>query len=185
MIITILLTEIFTDVDYKGGYILKGKEFIADGGNYAEARIILKRNGKPIIIANANRFSIGNNKISSQLAAVKVFFDTDSIYHSALKFTYSSSQRKLTLYRKRNSVSESPLINTYHKLAMDCELLEWNIDNDMIFFGSLPGTSLSDVYFESTNNYLEAKYQQLQGIDRIHPLILIRNYIKDKMQGFL
>ena len=64
----------------------KGKEFIADGGNYAEARIILKRNGKPIIIANANRFSIGNNKISSQLAAVRVFFDMDSIYHSALKF---------------------------------------------------------------------------------------------------
>jgi len=176
----VVIAEIFPDVDYKGGYILKGKEFIADGGDYAEAEIILKRNGKPIIIANANRFSIGNNKISSPLAAVKIFFDTDSIYHSSLKFTYSNSQRKLELYRKRNSVSESPLINTYHQLAMDCELLEWNIDNDMIFFGSLPGTALSDVYFESTNNYLEAKYQQLQGIDRIHPLILIRNYIKDK-----
>ena len=54
------------------------------------------------------------------------------------------------------------------------------VDNDIIFFGSLPGTALSDVYFESTNNYLEAKYQQLQGIDRIHPLILNRNYMKDK-----
>ena len=176
----VVIADIFPDVDYKGGYILKGKEFIADGGDYAEARIILKRNSKPIIIANANRFSIGNNKIFSQLAAVKVFFDKDSIYHSALKFTYSNSQRKLELYRKRSSVSESPLINTYHQLAMDCELLEWNIDDDMIFFGSLPGTAVSDVYFESSNNYLEAKYQQLQGIDRIHPLILIRNYIKDK-----
>ncbi|MEE2699987.1 MAG: hypothetical protein VYD71_01315 [Bacteroidota bacterium] len=178
----VVISEIFPDVDYKGGYILKGKEFIADGGDYAEARIILKKQGKPIIIANANSFNISNNRISSQLAAVKVFFDTDSIYHSALKFTYSNSQRKLELYRKRNSVSESPLINTYHQLAMDCELMEWNIDNDMIFFGSLPGTSISDVYFESTNNYLEEKYQQLQGMDRIHPLILIRNYIKDKAE---
>jgi hypothetical protein len=176
----VVISEIFPDVDYKGGYILKGKEFIADGGDYAEARIILKKENKPIIIANANRFSITKNKISSQLAAVKVFFDTDSIYHSALQFSYSNSKRKLELYRKRNSVSESPLINTYHQLAMDCELMEWHIDNDMIFFGSLPGTSISDVYFESTNNYLEAKYQQLQGMDRIHPLILIRNYIKDK-----
>ena len=176
----VLLTEIFTDVDYKGGYILKGKEFIADGGDYAEASIILKRNGKPIIIANANRFSIGNDRISSPLASVKVFFDADSIYHSALKFTYINSKRKLELYRKRNSVSESPLINTYHQITMDCELLEWNIDEDMIFFGSLPGTSISEIYIESANNYLEAKYQQLQGMDKIHPLILIRNYIKDK-----
>ena len=176
----VVISEIFSDVDYKGGYILKGKEFIADGGDYAEARIILKKENKPIIIANANRFSITKNKVSSQLAAVKVFFDTDSIYHSALQFSYSNAKRKLELYRKRNSVSESPLINTYHQLAMDCELMEWNIDNDIIFFGSLPGTSISDVYFESTNNYLEAKYQQLQGMDRIHPLILIRNYINDK-----
>lgn len=176
----VLLSEIFPDVDYKGGYILKGKEFIADGGDYAEARIILKRKGKPIIIANANRFSISDNKISSKLAAVKIFFDADSIYHSALQFTYSNSKRKLELYRKRNGISGSPLINTYHQLTMDCELLEWNIDTDIIFFGSLPGTSLSDVYFESTNNYLEAKYQQLQGMDKIHPLFLIKNYIKDK-----
>lgn len=176
----VLLTEIFPDVDYKGGYILKGKEFIADGGDYAEAKIILKRNGKPIIIANANRFSIGSDKISSPLAAVKIFFDTDSIYHSALKFTYLNSKRKLELYRKRNSVSESPLINTYHQITMDCELLEWNIDEDIILFGSLPGTSISEIYIESANNYLEAKYQQLHGMDKIHPLILIRNYIKDK-----
>ena len=161
----------------KGGYILKGKEFIADGGDYAEASIILKRNGTPIIIANANRFSISDNKISSKLAAVKIFFDADSIYHSALKFTYINSKRKLELYRKRNSVSESPLINTYHQITMDCELLEWNIDEDMIFFGSLPGTSISEIYIESANNYLEAKYQQLQGMDKIHPLILIRNYV--------
>ncbi|MDP7429921.1 MAG: hypothetical protein QGG97_00055, partial [Flavobacteriales bacterium] len=176
----VLLTEIFPDVDYKGGYILKGKEFVADGGDYAEARIILKRNGNPIIIANANRFSIGNDRISSTLAAVKVFFDTDSIYHSALKFTYINSKRRLELYRKRNGVSESPLINTYHQITIDCEFLEWNVDEDMIFFGSLPGTSVSEIYIESVNNYLEAKYQQLHGMDKIHPLILIRNYMKDK-----
>ncbi|MBC8265882.1 MAG: hypothetical protein H8E84_02855 [Flavobacteriales bacterium] len=176
----VVISGIFSEVDYKGGYILKGKSFIADGGDYAQARIILKRDGKPIIIANANRFSITKDRISSELAAVKVFFDTDSIYHSALKFTFINSKRKLELFRARNGVSESPLINTYHQITMDCELLEWNIDQDMIFFGSLPGTSSSTAYFESSNNYLEAKYQQLHGMDKIHPLILIRNYIKDK-----
>jgi len=176
----VVITEVFKDVDYKGGYILKGKQFIADGGDYAEARIILKRNNKPIIIANANRFSIGKNQISSQLSAVKVFFDSDSIYHSALKFTYKNSTRKLELFRARNGISESPLVNTYHQVTIDCEQMEWNIDEDMILFGSLPGTASSTVYFESTNNYLEAKYQQLHGMDKIHPLILIRNYIKDK-----
>ncbi len=176
----VVINNIFPDVDYIGGYILKGSEFIADGGDYAEAKVILKRDNKPIIIANANRFSIQKDKISSQLSAVKLFFDNDSIYHSALKFTYKDSERKLELYRKRNGISESPLINTYHQITMDCEFLEWNIDQDIIFFGSLPGTSSSELYIESVNHFLEAKYQQLQRADKIHPLILIRNYINDR-----
>ena len=39
----IVLLDILNDVDYKGGYTLRGSDFIADGRSNASARIIIKR----------------------------------------------------------------------------------------------------------------------------------------------
>jgi len=176
------LKEIFPNVDYKGGYKMQGKEFIADGGDYAQARIIFKRNGLPVFVANANRFSLGKDRIISKEAGIKIFFDADSIYHSNLQFKYINSERKLQLYRDVNGVSGAPMLNTYHNLTMDFELLEWEIDKDIITFGSLPGTAESRVELESVDRYLQEKYESMQGIDAIHPLFLVNNYVKAKQE---
>jgi len=174
------IKEIFPNVDYKGGYKMQGKEFIADGGDYAKARIIFKRNGLPVFVANANRFSLGRDRIISKGAGIKIFFDADSIYHSNLQFKYINSERKLQLYRDVNGVPGAPMLNTYHNVSMDFEFLEWNIDKDIITFGSLPGTAESRVKMESVDRYLQEKYDSMQGIDAIHPLFLVNNYVKAK-----
>ena len=174
------LKDIFPNIDYRGGYIMQGKEFVADGGKYAEAKIVFKRNGKDIFIANANRFNIGSDRITSKSAGTKIFFDTDSIYHSNLQFKYINSERKLQLYRDRNGLSGAPMLNTYHNLTMDFELLEWKIDDDLITFGSLPGAAESVVNFESIARYDSIQYMMLGGIDAVHPLFLVNNYVKAK-----
>ena len=174
------IKNIFPNIDYRGGYRLSGNNFIAYGGEYAEAKIVFKRDGKDIFIANANKFNISSDRIASLNSGVKIFFDSDSLYHSNIEFTYINSERKLKLYVDRSKSSGSPMFNTYHKITMDFELLEWHIDQDVITFGSLPGASQSDVFFESLNMYSESRYYKLQGIDDIHPLIRIKNYIKEK-----
>ena len=161
---------------------MQGKEFIADGGDYAQARIIFKRNGLPVFVANANRFSLGTDRIISKGAGIKIFFDADSIYHSNLQFKYINSERKLQLYRDVNGVSGAPMLNTYHNVTMDFELLEWNIDKDIITLGSLPGTAESRIELESVDRYLQEKYESMQGIDAIHPLFLVNNYVNAKQE---
>lgn len=174
--------DIFPNIDYKGRFKMLGQDFVADGGRYSDARIIFKRNGRPIFTANSNRFNIKDNKISAQHATVKIFFDKDSIYHSDVQFKYLNNERLLELYRDRSSSLGGPMFNTYHQLTIDFELLQWYIDKDIITFGSLPGNSLSSVYFESTDLYLEERFNSLQGIDRIHPLFLINQYVESKKE---
>ena len=72
------------------------------------------------------------------------------------------------------------MLNTYHNVTMDFELLEWKIDTEIITFGSLPGSAESRVEFESLDRYLESKFESLQGIDAVHPLLLIDKYTKVK-----
>ena len=176
------LQEIFPNIDYRGGYKIQGKEFVADGGKYAEAKIVFKRNGHDVFIANANRFSIGSDRIVANGAGVKIFFDNDSIYHGSLQFKYINSERKLQLYRKVNGLSGAPMLNTYHNVTMDFELLEWDIDTDIITFGSLPGSAESRVEFESIDRYLRSKFESMQGVDAIHPLLLVKNYVTAKQE---
>ena len=174
------LEEIFANIDYRGGYKLQGKDFVADGGDFAEAKIVFKRNGEDVFVANATRFSIGSDRIISQEAGVKIFFENDSIYHANIHFKYIDSKRQLQLYRDATGLSSATMLNTYHNLTMDFELLEWNIDTDIITFGSLPGTAVSQVYFESVARYDSALYIMLGGIDAIHPIFLIKNYVRDR-----
>ena len=176
------LKEIFLNIDYRGGYNMYGKEFVADGGNYAEAKIVFKRNGNELFIANANKFIIKSNKIVASEAGVKIFFDSDSIYHANLQFKYDDNNRSLQLYRKVNSFSGAPMLNTYHNVTIDFELLKWNIDSNIITFGSLPGSAESRVEIESVDRYLKSKFQSMQGIDAIHPLLLINNYVRDRRE---
>ena len=176
------LKDIFPNVDYRGGYKMQGKEFIADGGKYAEAKIVFKRDGRDVFIANANRFSLKPDRISSQEAGVKIYFDGDSIYHANLQFKYINSKRQLQLYRNSNGISGAPMLNTYHNVTMDFELLQWNIDGDIIAFGSLPGTAESRVEFESVDRFLQQKFESMQGIDAIHPLFLVNNYVRAKQE---
>ena len=179
----IIIKDIYPNVDYKGGYKLQGKEFIADGGDYAQARIIFNKNGKTVFVANANKFILGGDNIKSSNVGIKIFFDQDSLYHSNLKFSYDNINRKLQLISNSNESSGAPMLNTYHQLNMNFELLQWNIDENIMTFGSLPGTSESIINFESVDMYLERRFDQLQGIDQIHPLILVMNYMEAKNEN--
>ena len=175
----ISLKGIFKNVDYKGGYKLIGKEFVADGGDFAKARIIFKREGKDIFVVNSNQFNITDNRIFSSSAGVKIFLDSDSLYHANLSFKYFDDKRQIQLYRDNNGPSGSPMLNTYHNLTIEFELLEWLIDTDVITFGSLPQTDKSIVRFESIDMFSDLRHQSIQGIDAVHPLMLIKRFVDE------
>ena len=65
------IKNIFPNIDYRGGYVLEGKEFVADGGVNAEAKIVFKRNDNDIFIANAKRFNIDDEKDYSKTSRSK------------------------------------------------------------------------------------------------------------------
>ena len=174
----IKVSNIFEDIDYEGGYKLYGKEFLADGGNEGKAKIKFKRNNKDVFVVNSNRFSVSNDKISSKSAGVTIFFDNDSLFSSNLEFKYSDNNKKVMLFRNNRKSLSPPMIDTYHNLTIDFELLEWNTDSSTLTFGSLPGTSESNVRFESADMYLQSRYDMVQGVDKFHPLILISDYVK-------
>ena len=66
-----------------------------------------------------------------------------------MKLKYFDDERKLQLFNSINTSFRKPMINSYHKMSIYFEMMEWSIDSSLIEFGSVPGASISNVEFES------------------------------------
>ena len=177
------IKEVFKDVDYRGGYSLKGAKVIGSGDKEHKAYFIFKRRGKRLVWAGAESFQILPDRINSQRVNVIIYLDQDSIYHPGLSMSYIDKKRNLTLYRMDKGLSMAPFYDSYHMVDIYTEAMFWNLDDDFIDMKMIQEEgSSSEAYFESLNFFSQSRYDQMQGIDRSNPVLAVYKYIEK--EGF-
>lgn len=186
------IKNIFQDVDYQGGFNMNGARIIGTGSKTQNAILSLYRDveyveaGDTIIrkelFMNVQSmfYTLTKDDIISQNAKIAMYLDKDSIYHSGLMFKYTNKYREVNLIRDDNpqNMSRSLYYNTYHNIEMDFELLRWRMDKKNIDFTMLRGATINIAKFESLNYFSEQRYYEAQGLEDIHPYILLRRFAK-------
>ncbi|HEY0029506.1 MAG TPA: hypothetical protein VGC65_02015 [Bacteroidia bacterium] len=172
------IPNISKDVDFDGGFSQRGAKVLGSGSKDEDAKLIFHREGKVFLLVGAKSIAITKEKLTAETANIKFYFDKDSITHPSVNMKFSTGDRKLSLIRTSNGVSKSPFINTFHKLDMFFEELTWKIDDPKIDLGMLVGNSQEDALFESANYFRTDRYDRVQGIDEVNPLIMIRDFVK-------
>ncbi len=168
---------LFKDVDYLGGFSMKGAKLIGSGEVDENAQITIKRKDKPLIILKSTAFIIDGDKISANPASVVILTGADSIFHPGLQMKYSDISRKLELIRPNQGLARSPFFNTYHNVDMDCGGMTWRLGADTINFESIHGINpVSVADFTSIGYYSEYDFDRLQGIDERNPLYVIKKF---------
>jgi len=158
------IKNIIDGVDYDGGFAQQGPKFLGAGSLGEPARVIINRDGKPQMIATAQRFTIRmqdkpveeegkkkkkkdkqqrveRNRITSGFARVEIMAGQDTILHPGLKFTLFTDEREVNLVRNDDDLSASPYYNGFHQVEMQFELLSWKIDKPLMEFTSFKTTS--------------------------------------------
>ncbi|MBL4651991.1 MAG: hypothetical protein JKY53_03865 [Flavobacteriales bacterium] len=177
--------EIAEGVDFDGGFSQQGGKFVAKGNEIQDTYLVFKRDNIPFMIASSKSFVIRPDRFTSKQCAVSFILGKDSIIHPAVKLNFNVSERKLTLLRTDEGISQSPYFNSFHKLDMYFEALYWKIDGPFLEFRHLEGSSDKSARFESEQYYKEYIFDKLQGIDRIHPLVGIRGCAREMGQDEL
>ena len=186
------IKDIFENIDYFGGFSMRGAKFIGSGNETNDAFIrvykdieVEKNNQvyfekKLFIQASSKFYIINTDNIIGKNAAVSLYLDTDSIYHPGLLFRYYDKSKEINLIRNDDpqTMSKSPYYNTFHKIDMDFELLNWKINENNINITMLKGSSINKAQFESFNYFRESRYTEMQGMDLIHPYVILRNYYR-------
>ena len=169
------LHQIFKDVNYSGGFAMKGGQFYGAGSKETPALLEFFRKDTSVLKVNTTMFIFKKEQILSSNAAVTFRLDSDSIYHPGLKFNFNIKNRRVTLTRDKENMGRAPYIDTYHKVDMMVGKVIWDMDKPKLEFK--PGPIQKIGYFESSDYYSEEHYFDIQKLDDVNPLAAIRSFV--------
>ena len=173
------INQIFKNIDYEGGFQLKGARIIGNGNKEQSAFIYIQRNGKRFVKAESKTFQIRKDRLASAETAITFYLDDDSIYHPSLRMKYLKIKNELSLVREETGLGPTPYYDSYHKLDMYVEALYWKLDSFKIEMKMIKGLGkVNKAQFESTKYYEESRFNEIQGMSEINPLQIISNCSK-------
>ena len=178
--------NMFKNVDYEGGFTMKGSKLFGTGGRSKLATIIINRNDKEFLRVEGNILIFQRLIINSEKARIRFKFDKDSLFHTGLNFNYNHKNKIVVISSTDKLLTQSPYTSTYHKLSISAGQLSWKITEDKIVFGNSAGSAISRATFQSDNYFNEEKFDYMMGPDEKHPLLVLANYSnKVKSKFFL
>jgi len=189
------IDNIFKNINYVGGFSMIGAKFIGEGSKEEDAYLTIKfeyendsinKTIDRFMVAASKKYVIESERMTSSKCAITMYLNEDSIFHPKLRLMFMVKKinnriisRDLRLIREKEGLSQSPYFNSYHKLEMDFEGLNWDIDDPQIKFWRVRGvTTESKADFTSTNYYRNNIYQAIQGRDQYHPLVKLKQFSK-------
>lgn len=174
------MKDILPGVDYSGSFMMNGSKFItSDPKN--PANLIFYRDGKRFINVQSVKFTITSNRVVSENAAVKIFLGQDSIWNNGITVRYIAADKQVVLINDSKRNYYSPYNNSYHNLDMYCENMVWKMDEDILDMSMINANgSQTFSTFESNSYYSAAKYQQIQGIDEVSPVVRMYRYMQSR-----
>ncbi len=178
--------NIYPDVDFEGGFSMRGSKFVGAGSAGNPAKIVFNREGKKFLEISARAFGMGRDKIAANPGAVKFYLGKDSIWHQGLSFTYQVDQRLVTILRGDDGLQKSPFLNTFHNYDMYFEQIVWNIDDPLVKFNFLPNNLQGEAFFESLDFYNRDKEEIIKVGERISPIVRMIDFYNanNKPQSF-
>lgn len=168
------IPELFQDIDYEGGFTMRGGKLIGSGSLDHPAKLMVYRDDVPFMVAKSQTYIIQPGKVNSDDTQVSFFLSRDSITHPSLSFKYIEEDNQLTLVRTEEGVSKAPFYDSYHNLDLYFEALYWKLDEEILELGNLYGATQKRAAFESKDYYNEKRYYAIQGPDDVSPLIRVR-----------
>ncbi|MEI8136011.1 MAG: hypothetical protein WCH21_01670, partial [Bacteroidota bacterium] len=172
----LVVKNIYPDVDYDGGFGMRGPKFVGSSTNSNPAKIIFKKSGVKFLEISARSFGMSKDRIVAYPGAVKFFLNKDTIYHPGLSFTYQVEKRLVTILRGDDGLQKTPFSNSFHKYDMYFEQILWQLDEPKLVFNFLPNNFQGEAYFESADFYTKEKSESIKGKETISPVAKMIEY---------
>lgn len=175
------ISNLYNNVDFDGGIEVKGARLLGIGSRENPAEVIFKRvnsEGKTYDFIKAVTRSVIMKKaeLRATNAQVTVSLNGDSLFHSNIDLLYNDSKKEAMLVPNNLLLSNSPYYDSYHKLSISTDQIEWKIGSNSLVISGGYGATLNRANFESENFFNIDYFDNLMGRDQQHPVFALRNF---------
>lgn len=174
----IVRKDILPQVDYMGGFAIKGADFNGIGYDNEPATLVFYKDGKPFVKASALSLNVNEKGARAQECRVVMYLtEEDTLFHPGLNLYYNNESMELA--RDNEGLAQAPFKNSYHNLDMYVDKIVWTRGDDNLNLAWHYQSSQKFAKFESQNYFSEKVYNQIQGMNKVHPLVaLYQHYYK-------
>lgn len=176
---SLLVKNIYKNVDYIGGFELRGASIRGYSDENQLAQLIINKNNKRVAHVYSLNYLFKEETVRANDAKTVIYIEDDSIFHPSANFYYNENSSQLLISRPKYGVGRSPFFDTYHKMDITAESVAWDVTTDKIEFKPLTGsTNQSSASFESQNFFNSSTMSRLQGVNDENPLYTIWNIFR-------
>jgi hypothetical protein len=154
-------------LSYVGGIRMEGNRLFGASVSQKEGTLkVLDGKGNTVVL-KSKLFILGDSLVSMDHGSVAIRHGSDSIYHTSVRAKFDSRTRQLTILR--NSTL-TPFRSSYFGVAMNVDLIKWNMVADSISMEIMNGKDLLPASFESEDFFDLVRYKKLGRFLDFHPI---------------
>ena len=172
------MPDIVPGVDFQGGLTVRGAELLGKGNEDLPATLNFRRGDTVLVECRSNLFVLRSDQFRGAGVEAIVHLGEDSLHHPELNLRFNLADEKLSLVRTEVGLGPQPFSNSHHRVTLDCDVLSWRMGDTRIRLEGPPGSSRSTAILFSEDFFDKQMFQEMQGIDPVHPLVRVRNHVK-------
>ena len=162
---------------YEGGLQVRGSKLAGTGSDDQWAQITVLNHDTLFIRCWSNEVLFSDNSLDATHARMSMLLGEDSIYHPDIKIKYLDDLKMFRATRQTEGVGQQPFVDTYHAVEIEVEAVEWELNGPSVEFRRLTSDRPEPAAFRSLDCFETDVYDQMMGIDPIHPLAELARYM--------
>lgn len=166
----IRIDSVFPGISFEGGIRYVGMKLQGFGTEEKPACVHISPDDTIHLYIYSRRFQIDTNRILGGITQMVLPMDTCRLFHPNINFAYTHKNRTVTLKRISEQSLQLPFRDDYHQILFNVEQLVWPVDSNELTMSMNSRSGLFKATIESLNFFNDNVYDQMQGIDEIHPL---------------
>ncbi len=166
-----------TGFEYSGGYALKTDKIKGFGSEDNKAKLNYNAGNDINLKLFSEAFNLDKGAFHAKSAIFAITKGQDSIFHPGLLVNYTGRNNILDLVSTNETLSLSPIFDSYHKLDIYAQALQWNLKDSLILIRYREGVlKKAPATFESNNFFKLENFIAPQRYDPINPLVYTYDY---------
>lgn len=175
---TVVLDSLYGCLRYQGGMDIRGSSLRGIGEVDEPAIMELMQGDTTFMKFALLEVSFNDRGVTAPHANFELYYKGDTVRHPDCTIRFDVRNEMISVTRQLEGMGQQAFEDGYHALEWDVEGFSWKIGYPQIEIGYPLVDNAKAGAFKSLNYFEKSSFDQLQGIDPIHPVVELYRFHK-------